>query len=45
MLNKVDIQRFATDTASAAVYVPCWHSFEAKRQNGVVRALVGRYAR
>jgi hypothetical protein len=45
MLNKVDIQRFAIDAASAALVSPRWHSFEAKRQIGVVLALAGRYVR
>jgi hypothetical protein len=36
---------FLAEAATAASVLPCWHSFDEKRQSGYVLALAGRYAR
>ena len=44
MLITMNTRTFLVETASAVSGLPCWHSFNAKRQSGDVEALAGRYA-
>ena len=44
MLTTVNTQVFLAEAASVASVMPCWHSFDEKRQAGRVLALAGRYA-
>jgi hypothetical protein len=44
MLITVNTQVFLAEAASVASVMPCWHSFDEKRQAGRVLALAGRYA-
>jgi hypothetical protein len=45
MLITVNTQTFLAEAATAASGLPCWHSFDEKRQSGYVLALAGRCAR
>jgi hypothetical protein len=45
MLTTLNIPTFLPEATSVASVLPCWHSFDAKRQPGYVLALAGRYAR
>ena len=45
MLTNPNTPTFLAEATSVASLVPCWHSFDAKRQPGYVLALAGRYAR
>jgi hypothetical protein len=45
MLINLDTRRFLAEAATAVTGLPCWHSFDEKRQPGYVLALAGRYAR
>ena len=45
MLTKLNTPTFLAEATSVASVLPCWHSFDAKRQPGYVLALAGRYAR
>jgi hypothetical protein len=45
MLTTLNTRTFLAEAASVASLVPCWHSFDEKRQSGYVLALAGRYAR
>jgi len=49
MMIKANTQSFLAEAAIAATalasVLPCWHSFDEKRQAGYVLALAGRYAR
>ncbi len=45
MLTRLNTQTFLAEATSVASVLPCWHSFDAKRQPGHVLALAGRYAR
>jgi hypothetical protein len=40
----VNTSTFLAEAAPAVSGLPCWHSFDAKRQSGYVLALAGRYA-
>ena len=44
MLITMNIRSFPAETAPAVSDLPCWHSFDEKRQSGYVQALTGRYA-
>jgi len=44
MLNAMYTQTFLAEAATAALAVPCWHSFDPKRQPGNVIALAWRHA-
>ena len=44
MLITVNTPSFLAEAANAASVLPCWHSFDEKRQPGYVVALAGRYA-
>ena len=45
MLINLNTPMFLAQATSVASVLPCWHSFDEKRQAGYVRALAGRYAR
>lgn len=45
MLTNLHTPTFIAEAASVASDLPCWHSFDPKRQPGYVLALAGRYAR
>jgi hypothetical protein len=45
MLITVNTKTFLAEAATAASVLPCWHSFDEKRQPGYVLALAGRCAR
>lgn len=45
MLTRLNTPTFLAEATSVASVLPCWHSFDAKRQPGYVLALAGRYAR
>ena len=45
MLITVNTKTFLAEAATAASVLPCWHSFDEKRQSGYVLALAGRCAR
>jgi hypothetical protein len=45
MLITVNTQTFLAEAATAESVLPCWHSFNEKRQSGDVLALAGRCAR
>jgi len=45
MLITLNIPTFLAEATSVASVLPCWHSFDEKRQPGYVLALAGRYAR
>jgi hypothetical protein len=44
MLMTINIRMFLAEAATAVSGLPCWHSFDAKRQPGYVQALAGRCA-
>jgi hypothetical protein len=44
MLITMNIRSSLAETASAVSALPCWHSFDEKRQPGYVQALAGRDA-
>ena len=44
MLITMNIRSSLAETASAVSGLPCWHSFDEKRQSGYVQALAGRDA-
>jgi hypothetical protein len=44
MLITMNTRSFLAETASAVAGLPCWHSFDEKRQPGYVQALAGRDA-
>ena len=44
MLITVNTRMFLAETASAVSGLPCWHSFDPKRQPGYVLPLAGRHA-
>jgi len=44
MLITVNTRTFLAEAAVAASSLPCWHSFDGKRQSGYVVALAGRHA-
>jgi hypothetical protein len=44
MLITLNTQMFLAEATSVAPVLPCWHSFDAKRQAGSVLALAGRSA-
>jgi hypothetical protein len=45
MLTTLNTRTFLAEATSVASGLPCWHSFDEKRQPGYVLALAGRYAR
>jgi hypothetical protein len=45
MLTTLNTPTFLAEATSVASALPCWHSFDEKRQPGYVLALAGRYAR
>ena len=45
MLTRLNTPTFLAEAKSVASVLPCWHSFDEKRQPGYVLALAGRYAR
>jgi hypothetical protein len=45
MLTNLHTPTFIAEATSVASALPCWHSFDSKRQPGYVLALAGRYAR
>jgi hypothetical protein len=45
MLITVNNPMLFTEVATAASVLPCWHSFDERRQPGYVLALAGRCAR
>ena len=45
MLITPNTPTFLAEAASVASVLPCWHSFDEKRQPGYVLALAGRHAR
>ena len=45
MLTNLHTPTFIAEATSVASVLPCWHSFDPKRQPGYVLALAGRYAR
>jgi hypothetical protein len=45
MLITVNNPLLFTEAATAASVLPCWHSFDGRRQPGHVLALAGRCAR
>jgi hypothetical protein len=45
MLITLNTPTFLGEATSVASALPCWHSFDEKRQPGYVLALAGRYAR
>jgi hypothetical protein len=45
MLTNLHTPTFIAEATSVASVLPCWHSFNPKRQPGYVLALAGRYAR
>jgi hypothetical protein len=45
MLITVNTSTFLTEAAAAASVLPCWQSFDEKRQSGYALALAGRCAR
>jgi hypothetical protein len=44
MLITMNTRPFPAETASAVSGLPCWHSFDEKRESGYVQALAGRDA-
>jgi hypothetical protein len=44
MLITANTRTFLAEAAPVASSLPCWHSFDAKRQPGYVLALAGRSA-
>jgi hypothetical protein len=44
MLITVNTRTSLAEAATAASVLPCWHSFDEKRQPGYVLALAGRCA-
>jgi len=45
MPTTLNIPTFLAEAMSVASVLPCWHSFDEKRQPGYVLALAGRCAR
>jgi hypothetical protein len=45
MLITHNTPTFLAEATPVASVLPCWHSFDEKRQDGNVLALAGRYAR
>jgi hypothetical protein len=45
MLTTVNNPMLFAEAATAASVLPCWHSFDERRQPGYVLALAGRRAR
>jgi hypothetical protein len=45
MLTNLHTPTFIAEATSVASDMPCWQSFDPKRQSGYVLALAGRYAR
>jgi hypothetical protein len=45
MLITLNTQTFLAEATAVASALPCWHSFDERRQPGYVLALAGRYAR
>jgi hypothetical protein len=45
MLITLNTPTFLAEPTSVASVMPCWHSFDERRQPGYVLALAGRYAR
>ena len=45
MLITVNTRPSLAEAATAASVLPCWHSFDERRQPGYVLALAGRCAR
>jgi hypothetical protein len=45
MLITLNLPPFLAEATLVASELPCWHSFDEKRQPGYVLALAGRYAR
>jgi hypothetical protein len=45
MLITLNTPTFLAEATSVASVLPCWHSFDERRQPGYVLALAGRYAR
>jgi hypothetical protein len=45
MLITLNTPPFLAEATSVASVLPCWDSFDVKRQPGYVLALAGRYAR
>jgi hypothetical protein len=45
MLITLNIRTFHAEAATVASVLPCWHSFDEKRQPDYVLALAGRCAR
>lgn len=42
MLTNLDTKMFLAEAATVVSGLPCWHSFDSKRQPGYVLALAGR---